>query len=96
MDIATFSVLLFLFIFTFTLLGLEMFAHRAKLDFKKDLVDLENGQSPLFNFDNFLNSFTTVFVVLTNDAMSEIYYNHYRTVGAFSSTIFFVLLVIIG
>jgi Ion transport protein len=95
-DIATFSILLFLFIFTFTLLGLELFANRAKLDFELDVVDPLNGHSPLFNFDDFLNSFTTVFVVLTNDTMSEIYYNHYRTVGAIPSTIFFVLLVIIG
>jgi hypothetical protein len=29
-DIATFSILLFLFIVTYTLLGLELFANRAK------------------------------------------------------------------
>ena len=95
-DIATFSVLLFLCIFIFTLLGLELFANRAKLDLATDMVDLVNGKSPMFNFDDFLNSFTTVFIVLTNDAMAAIYYDHYRTVGAASSTIFFVLLVIIG
>lgn len=31
-DISTFSVLLFLFIFTYTLLGMEMFAYKAKFD----------------------------------------------------------------
>jgi hypothetical protein len=35
-DIATFSVLLFLFIFVFTLLGLELFAHKAKVNLDTD------------------------------------------------------------
>ena len=95
-DIATFSILLFLFIFTFTLLGLELFAERAKFDRALNVVDISNGQSPEFNFDNFFNSFTTVFIVLTNDAMAAIYQSHYRAVGAASATIFFVLMVIIG
>lgn len=79
----------------FSLLGLELFAQRAKFNLKLDLVD-PNGQSPMFNFDTFLNSFTTVFIVLTNDGMAKIYYDHYRTVGPISSTFFFILLVIIG
>jgi Ion transport protein len=95
-DIATFSILLFLCIFTFTLLGLELFANRAKYDLDADLVDPESGQSPLFNFDDFLHSFTTVFVVLTNDGISAIYYDHYRAVDGNAATVFFVLLVIIG
>jgi hypothetical protein len=89
-------VLLFIFIFTYTLFGLEVFAYRAKIDFKNDVVDNVNGESPQNNFDTFLDSFTTVFVVLTNESMSEIYFNHYRTVGATASTIFFISLVIIG
>lgn len=52
--------------------------------------------SPVFNFDNFLNSFTTVFIVLTNENMSEIYYDYYRGVGALTSTVYFILLAIIG
>lgn len=95
-DIATFSILLFLFIFVFALLGLELFAHRAKLNLKTDRVDLDNGVSPMNNFDNFQNAFTTVFVVLTNDAMAQIYYDHYRSVGGLASTVFFIMLVIIG
>lgn len=92
-DIATFSVLLSLFIFTFTLLGLELFANRAKLT--NDVVD-PNGTSPIDNFDNFVHSVSTVFILLTGDNWSYIYYSHYRTVGAFSATIFFVLIVVIG
>ena len=39
-DIATFSILLFLFIFIFSLLGLELFAYRAKFDEETDSIDL--------------------------------------------------------
>lgn len=95
-DIATFSVLLFLSMFMFTLLGLELFGNKAKFDLEKDVVDMENGVSPTFNFDDFLNAFTTVFVVLTNDMIFVIYTNYYRTVGSTPSTFFFILLAIIG
>lgn len=94
-DIATFSILLFLSMFTFTLLGLELFANRAKFNERTEMLD-SNGSSPLYNFDDFLNSFTTVFIVLTNDASSEIFQNYYRAVGAISAILFFVLMVIIG
>lgn len=95
-DVASFSILLFLYTYIFTLLGMELFAYRAKLDPDTNYVDLENGESPTFNFDNFLNSFSLVFIILTNDGTSAIYYNHYRSVSALNSTIFFVSLVLIG
>jgi hypothetical protein len=65
-DITSFSVFLFLFIFVFTLLGLELFAEKAKFDLNTNEIS-SSGDSPENNFDNFLNSFTTVFVVLSND-----------------------------
>lgn len=65
-DIATFTVLLFLFIFTYTLFGLELFAEKVKYDLENDVLD-PNGKSPAINFDNVLNSFTSVFIVLTNE-----------------------------
>ena len=52
--------------------------------------------SPTFNFDNFLNSFSLVFIILTNDGQAAVYYNYYRAVGAAAATIFFVLLVLVG
>jgi hypothetical protein len=41
-DISSFSILLFLFMFTYTLLGMEMFAYTVKYD-KNNLIDNENG-----------------------------------------------------
>jgi hypothetical protein len=48
------------------MLGLELFAKKAKFD-SSNTVDIVNGVSPMFNFDNFLNSMLTVYIVLTND-----------------------------
>lgn len=95
-DVATFSIILFLFIFIFSLLGMELFAYKAKLDPDTNYVDLENGESPTFNFDTFMNSFSLVFIILTNDGTSAIYYNHWRAVGALPATLFFVTLVLVG
>lgn len=95
-DIATFSILLFLLIFVFTLMGLELFAWRAKFNLQLDLLDPLNGTSPKYNFDTFLNSFTTVFIILTNDGVSAIFQDFYRACGPATSLIFFILLSIIG
>ena len=57
---------------------------------------MTNGESPKYNFDHFMNSFTTVFIVLTNDGISGIFYNYYRAVGAIAAILFFISLVIIG
>jgi hypothetical protein len=95
-DIANFAVFLFLFIFIFTLLAMELFAYRAKFEPDSDIIDEARGVSPTFNFDTFLNSFSLVFIILTNDGQAAVYYNYYRTVGPAPATIFFVLLVMVG
>lgn len=75
---------------------MELFAYKAKLDPDTNYVDPVNGESPTFNFDTFLNSFSLVFIFLTNDGTSAIYYNYYRSVSSWSSTIYFTALVLIG
>jgi hypothetical protein len=49
----------------------------------------------MFNFNGFMNSLLTVFIVMTNDGQSTIYYNYYRAVGATSSTLYWVTFVVI-
>lgn len=80
---------------TFALLGMEMFGNRVKIT-ADDKVDLLNGSSPPSNFDTVLNAFTTVFVVMTADGWSGIYFNHYRALESSGTTIYFILLIIIG
>ena len=62
-DLRNFMVLLFIAIFAYTLLGLELFAYKIKFN-DKDHFDLVNGVSPRVNFDGFLNAFAAVFNIL--------------------------------
>jgi len=71
-EISAFSVVLFLFMFIYSILGMEMFAYKAKYDDSGNL-DLDSGESLDQNFDSFLWSFTTVFVLLTEDAWSTVH-----------------------
>jgi hypothetical protein len=65
-NISPFARLMLIVLFIYTMLGLELFAKKAKFD-TSNMVDIVNGVSPMFNFDNFLNSMLTVYIVLTND-----------------------------
>lgn len=50
----------------------------------------------MFNFDNFMNSLFTVYIVLTNDGQSAIYYNYYRAVSATAATLFWITFVVLA
>lgn len=93
-DLRNFSLLLIIFIFAYTLFGLEFFAFRMKFN-EFDKYDLENGKSPRGNFDGFFNAFTTVFQELSGDTWEEAMYNAARSVGHYS-VLYFVLLIILG
>ena len=82
--------------YIYTLLGLELFAYKAKFNSQGEVDMSADGVEPAINFDYFLKAIITVFIVLTNDGWSFIYYNYYRTVGAAVSTVFFISLIIIG
>lgn len=79
-DLRNFSILLFLVIFIYTLVSLEFFAFKMKFN-EHDEYDLEEGTSPLFNFDGFENAITTVFIVLMGENYFYIMYNAARSVG---------------
>jgi hypothetical protein len=93
-DIASFTLVLFLFMFVYTILGMEVFAEKAK--FTDDKVDMENGESIPQNFDSFLWAFTTVFVLLTEEGWSGVFYAYHRAVGAIRANLYFLSLFIIG
>jgi hypothetical protein len=57
-DISSFSVLLFLLIFIYVLLGMELFAKRTKSDPNDD---------PRNNFNTFFTGFILIFTVLTGE-----------------------------
>lgn len=94
-DISSFTVVLFLFMFIYSVLGMELFAYKAKF-LNDETPDLANGQSLDQNFDSFLWSFTTVFVLLTEDAWSFIYQKYYVAVSGWRSNMYFLSLYILG
>lgn len=94
-DVSNFAVLLFLFIFTYSLLGMEMFSYEAKFN-ANDELDLINGSFPDSTFNEFIEAFVSVFIVLANDGWTTIFFNHYRSSGATLSVCYFISLYIIG
>jgi hypothetical protein len=85
-----------MYIFTFSILGLEWFAYKVKLN-KDNEVDMsENGTYPDYNFNNFWRAFLSVFVILTGDGWSTIYLHYYLSAGPVLSTIFFIAMIIFG
>lgn len=95
-DISSFSVLLFIVMFVYSLLGMDLFGYQARFAADGYTIDMAHGTAPDANFDNFLEAFTAVFIVLTGDAWSATYFNYYRTVGGAVATLFFISLIIIG
>jgi hypothetical protein len=62
-DISSFSVLILLLIFIYTLIGLELFGHQVKFSYDESQVVTEAGKgfSPRNNFDDFYHAFLVVF-----------------------------------
>jgi len=92
-DIRNFSVLLLVTVFTYTLLGMELFAYRMKFN-EKDEFDL-NGESPRRNFDSFLKAFASIFNILQGEDWHFIMFDGIRAKGFFAMA-FFVSLVLLG
>jgi voltage-dependent calcium channel L type alpha-1D len=68
MQLTNFSILIMLFIIIFVLLGEEFFAYQIR--FKADgspSEDLESGNSPIWNFDNFGNGVLSVFAIISGE-----------------------------
>ena len=88
-DISSFSVLLFLLIFIYVLLGMDMMAAKNSEPW------LQVIEEPRCNFDNFMNSFVLVFSVLTLELWDENMFKYTRIYGP-AAILYFVSLVIVG
>ena len=88
-----------------TILGMELFSHKLRFDFDGQAIEpfgeTDDNVStvndiPMSNFNNFLSSTASVFIVLAGDGWTSIFFDHYRVVGSLTSTFFFVSLIILG
>ena len=81
-NLGTILLLMLLFIFIYSILGMELFSHRAKF-LSDGTFDLENGSYPQSTFNDLWQSIIVAFIVLGTDGWSTIYLNHYRAVGPY-------------
>ena len=80
-----FSILLGLFVFIYSILGMQLFGGKFIFD----------GEMPRAHFDNLYNAALTVFQCLTGDAWNFVLYNGMRAIG-WPAAIYFVSLFTIG
>jgi len=92
--VGDYSILLGLFVYVFTLLGMSFFAGKVKFNDDGDF-DLENGTAPRANFDKLGWAFLTVFEVMIGENWNAVMYDHMRSVGS-ASCVYFIALVIFG
>jgi hypothetical protein len=83
------TTLMFLFIFIFTLLGMQIFGNKFTFN---------NETSPTrFNFDSFASAFYTVFVILTMENWNDTLVNCLRTdVSPIMTMVYLIIWIFIG
>ena len=103
--IASFGLILLVFILIAAKFGQGLFAQKVRFDRYDNQVEyfapLNNTVSnvhsiPESNFDTLTDAMISVYIVLTNDGWIAVYSEYYRFVSKTQSTVFFLLLVVIG
>ena len=92
-DVSNISVIILIFVFTYTLIGMELFAYKLPSDNEVRFDDPIRRRS---TFNTFIESFFSVFIVLVGDGWTDIYFDHYRHIDIFTSSLFFMTLIILG
>lgn len=96
-DISNITVLVAIFVFTFMLLGMELYAYRVKFNENNYRLDFsKEGIIPKSNFNTPINALLSVFIVISNDGWSTLYRDHARATNFISSSIFFIVILILG
>lgn len=105
-DISSFSLLLFLFIYILALLGMELFANYCKFDDKEEMItdipaaynDKKFMISPRENFDTLWNGITTVFIIIVGEDWPGVMFNYVRMPGNYGywNMIYFFLVFMLG
>lgn len=76
-SIFPFIICLLLFMYIFTLMGMQFFSGNIKFN---DLDQPDpDGESPRYNFDRFDKAFLSVFIIFTGENWNEMMYNAMRS-----------------
>lgn len=96
-DVSTFSVLLLMFMFIFSLLGMELFGHKVQFFDNMFVAEGERmydeATSPRPNFNNLYMGFTSIFAVAIGDDWNYLMAMAYRAEG-FIAIVFYTLVFI--
>lgn len=97
-DIQYFAMLLILFMFIFTLLGMELFAFKVNYNNsdKERPVDefYKEGFYPRASFNDFPTGFTTIFIVFIGEDWNSVMYDHARSQGHYVIPIFIFIFIV--
>ncbi|CAI2379843.1 unnamed protein product [Moneuplotes crassus] len=88
-----FIILMLLFVYIFTLMGLQFFAGKLRLNSQGNYDP--NVRSIRYNFDTIKNAFLSVFILLTGENWNQIMYVAMRAVHPFAS-VYFVVVIVMG
>jgi hypothetical protein len=90
--ISPFVICLCLFMFIFSLMGMQFFGGKLKFD-HVDKHDTKNGTSIRYNFDTFPRAFLSVFIILTGENWNEMMYDSMRATSNFAAFYFIIVIV---
>ena len=88
-----FIVCLCLFMYIFTLMGMQFFA--GKIKFNENAQPDSNGKSPRYNFDTINEGFLSVFLLLTGENWNEMMYNAMRSTSPLAA-LYFIIVIVMG
>lgn len=87
-DVADFALLMVLFMFVYSLIGMELFANIVKFN-NNDQIDLINGISQRVNFDNLGYSMLSLFTLTVGDNWNQYFYEYTR-INSPASVFYFI------
>ena len=93
-DFVYIALLLLLFLYIYTLLGMQIFGGQFKFERKNEIFENSHDNTRQ-NFDNFFNSFKSVFQIMTIENWQEIMFLCFRSRAPKAFTILFLITWII-
>ncbi|GMH60361.1 hypothetical protein TrRE_jg11189 [Triparma retinervis] len=105
-EISNFSVLLALFMYIYSLMGMQFFANKLKFDDDSNPIPIgsphpQTGEDWLsieperHNFDDFHNAFVTIFQILSGENWNAVMYDGWRATSGLA-VIYFISLIVFG
>jgi hypothetical protein len=97
-----FMIILFLFLFIYSLMGMQFFANKFNFDTSthemilvSDITADSEFERPRAHFDNLLMAFTTVFQCLSGENWNAVMYDGWRSMGPLA-VLYFISMIVLG